>query len=105
MMLLTTAVYPPHMAQKVGETYINIMDKYPDDSSIAEPLIPAAVSSTLKGINVISIYLIKDGKLKEAMDLASSRMLEFGKIQGFRYSIETVYDASEAMALLGLEAP
>ena len=105
MMLMTTSIYPPSMAQQVGETYINIMDKYPDDPSLGEPLVPAAVSSTLEGIRVVTLYIINKGKTQEVMDLASSRMLEFGKIEGFRYSIETVYDASEAMSLLGLDAP
>jgi len=105
MMIMATIVYPPTMVQQVGETYINIMDKYPDDTSIAEPLVPAAISSTLEGIRVLSLSIIKPGKTREAMDLASNRMLAFAKIEGLRYTIEVVYDASEAMSLLGLQAP
>ncbi len=105
MLVMTTLIYPPAMADQVGQKYIEIMDKYPDDASIAESLVPAAVKATAEGIKVTAIYSAKENKIKETMDLASNRMLEFRKIEGFRYSIDIAYDAVEAMALLGLEAP
>jgi len=97
--------YPGHLADDIGKAYIDGMAKYPDDRSIAKPIIKACVNSKIPGITVIAIWQIKEGKTKEALDLASNRMLLFAKNKGFKYSIDICYDAIEAMGLLGMEAP
>ncbi len=81
------------------------MVKFPDDKTIAKPIIRACVSANIEGISVIAISQIKEGKTKEAIELASKRMLVFSKVKGFKYSLDVTYDAIEAMGLLGMEAP
>jgi len=105
MLLITTITYPPAVADQIGKKYLEIMDKYPDDASIGQSLVPAAVRSTLEGSKVVSIYNVNDGKLKEAIELATNRVFEFREIVGFQSCTEIAYDASEALGLLGLDAP
>ena len=103
--VVVTSIYPTIIAEEAGKKYIEVMKKYPLDKSIEKAVIPIAVKQTLEGIYVISITTVKQGKIKEVMDIESKRMLEFGKIKGYKYSIEIMYDAVEAMGLLGMEAP
>ena len=105
VLLMITSLYPAHLADVVGKKYIEIMKKYPIDKSIEKQIVPVAVHVKIDGIHVVSITTVKPGKFKEAMDVESKRMLEFGQIEGFKYSIDTMYDAVEAMGLLGMEAP
>ncbi len=103
--VVTNSLYPAHLGEEAGKKYIEIMKKYPIDKSIEKQIVPVAAKQTLEGIFVISITTVKQGKIKEVMDLESKRMLEFGKIEGFKYSVEIMYDAIEAMGLLGMESP
>jgi len=99
------STYPQHLSEEVGKAYIEAMKKVPDDKSIAKPVIRAAVEATLEGFRVTAFNAVKPGKLREALDLASKRMLIFGKIEGFNYSINLAYNATEAMEFIGMQAP
>ena len=103
--IIIVLTYPPHLADEVGKTYIEAMGKVPDDRAIAKPTIRAAVEATMEGMKVTAIYDVKAGKIREALDLTSNRMLIFAKIKGLRYSLNTAYNATEAMGLLGMTAP
>ena len=105
VLIVVNSLYPVTIAEEAGKKYIEIMKKYPIDKSIEKQIVPVAAKQTLEGIFVISITTVKQGKIKEVMDLESKRMLEFGKIEGFKYSVEIMYDAIEAMGLLGMESP
>ena len=105
MYILMQAQYPPQIASDVGKTYIEAMSKFPDDKTVAKPIVQACVKANIEGITVTGIAQIKEGKTKEAMEIFSGRMLVFAKLKGFRYSIDLCYDAIEAMSLIGLEAP
>ncbi len=103
--VVVTSVYPATLAEEAGKKYIEVMKKYPIDKSIEKFVVPVAAKQTLEGIYVIAITTVKQGKIKEVMDIESKRMLEFGKLEGYKYSVEIMYDAVEAMGLLGMEAP
>jgi hypothetical protein len=54
----------------------------------------------------ITVSSVQPGKVKEAMDLSSNRLLLIANdIEGFRYSINVAYDLVEAMPFVGLQAP
>ena len=99
------STYPPHLAQEVGKVYIEAMGKFPDDRAIAKPVVMAAVYTVPEGIRATGISSVKPGKLREALDLYSGRMLVFAKLEGFKYTIDIAYDAGEAMNLIGMTAP
>ena len=67
MYAIMTAVYPNDKAKEAADTYLKAMAKYPDDASLAAPIIPLAVRATHQGMKVIVIYEVKKGKLKKPL--------------------------------------
>jgi hypothetical protein len=105
--LITVIAYYPHgESENVGKKFIEVMSKYPDDPTAAEPILYGAVNATTEGIRVISVAAVKNGKVKEAIDLATRRMLEYSNaIAGFRYTLDVSYDVVEAMGILNMKSP
>ncbi len=97
--------YPHHLAEEVGKTYIEMRKKYPDDRSIAKPVVRAAVEAVDGMFRVTSFYKVKPGKLEESIDRAVERLLMFANIQGYKYTITVAYEAVEALKFIGMEAP
>jgi len=93
-------------AENVGKKFVEVMSRYPDDPSVSEAILHGAVSQTAEGIRVIGVLAVKDGKVKEAMDLETRRMLEYARaIEGFRYCIDVAYDVVEAMGVIEMKSP
>jgi hypothetical protein len=53
--VMTHCWYPNHIADEVVRKYLEVMQKYPPDESIAKPIIPAAVAATQEGLEVLSV--------------------------------------------------
>lgn len=102
MYIVVRARYPNDIATEVAKKYLEVMQKYPDDPSLGEPTVLAAVNSTQRGIAVISMTKIKKGKTEEALDYAWKRMTEFNTTRGFRYTVETWLEVTEALKLIGM---
>jgi hypothetical protein len=105
VMIMVTSWYPPTRTIEAAEKYIEVMQKIPDDPSIAEPLVTVGVNSCKDGIEVIAISNVKKGKYEEAMNLTLRRMVMFHGIEGYRYEIKTLQTLEEAMPLIGMSPP
>ncbi|MFX0006291.1 MAG: hypothetical protein ACFFAV_06125 [Candidatus Hermodarchaeota archaeon] len=105
MYIVAETWFPANKAAEVGKLYLEMMKKYPDDRSIAKPIIQSSIRSVKDGIHALGVSSIKPGKVKEAMDLLSSRLLMMASIEGYVYEIYITYDIVEAMPLVGLQAP
>ena len=105
MLLVTEMWYPAGKGSETGKIYFEAMKKFPDDKTITKPIIRTAIHATKEGLHNITISSIKPGKVKEAMDLATGRLLMFAAIEGFTYTMYIAYDLTEAMPFVGLEAP
>ena len=105
MYIVTEAWFPAKNAAEVGKLFLEMMKKYPDDRSIAKPIIQSSIRSVKDGIHALGVSSIKPGKVKEAMDLVSNRLLMMASIEGYIYEIYITYDIVEAMPLVGLQAP
>jgi hypothetical protein len=102
MYLIAESSYPSDIAKEVSQMYLKAMTKYPEDASVATPIVPAAVHATLQGLSVMIIYEPRKGKLEEAYALAVNRMVMFQEIKGFEYSFRLSYTLEEAMKAIGM---
>jgi hypothetical protein len=107
LVLIVTQHWWPHgQSEKVGKVYLDVMKKYPDDKSIAKPVLRSAIWAVKDGMFSMTVSAIQPGKVKEAMDLSSKRLLMLAEaIDGFKYEMHIAYDLVEGMPLVGLTAP
>jgi len=105
VLLVSQTWYPASQAEKAGKVYLEAMKKYPDDRALGKPILRSGIKLEKEGIHGIAVFSVKEGKFKEAMDLAVNRMLILGEIEGIKMSIDTYYDLTEAMPFVGLKAP
>ena len=107
MVLILVHTWWPHaVSADVGKAYLEVMKKYPEDRSLSKPVLTVAVKATKDGFKGLAISDIKDGKIKEAMDLDYKRMLKFGDlVKDLKYEIEIYMSGTEAMPMVGLSMP
>lgn len=103
--IITTSSYPTHKAKKVAELYFDMLKEFPPDRSIEKELVPAAVTTTDRGIRVVNISLAKAGKLEEVYHRTGKAMAMFQSIEGFEYSIRVWSTVVEALETLGMKLP
>lgn len=105
VLMMVTSYFPPDKAGEVAKSYLESLKKYPPDASIAKTL-TVGVRATKDGYIVIGIADIVKGKYEEALLRAVQSAQEFNAgIEGFRYEIESFMDITEAMPIVGMEAP
>jgi hypothetical protein len=102
MYIVTKCLYPNDKTKAVAQMYLEAMKKYPDDASVATPIVPAAAHATLQGMTVTVIYEAKKGKLEDAYAIVVKRMVMFYDIQGFQYALEIHLNLEEAMGAIGM---
>jgi hypothetical protein len=102
--VMTHCWYPNHIADEVVRKYLEVMQKYPPDESIAKPIIPAAVAATKEGLEVLSVDEAERQKIGDALERNVVFMTEFRNITGFNYEIKTWATVEEALARIGLGA-
>jgi hypothetical protein len=101
--LITRCWYPNHLVDEVAKKYMENLEKYPPDESVSKTIVPAAVSATKKGIEVISIEEVERQKLGDALEREALFMAEYRNINGFRYETKTWATVEEAMKYIGME--
>jgi hypothetical protein len=56
-----------------------------------------------KGMKVLSIYEADDARIKESIIELTKIYVQFNGIEGFRYEIEPMLTAIEALVVLGMK--
>ena len=102
MYLFVSEVYPNETAKEVANLYIKAITQYPHNESLAVPIVPVAVRTTLKGIECISIYEVKKGKADEAITYVSTRLAMFHDIKGYRWTTNLYLNLEEGLKLIGM---
>jgi hypothetical protein len=102
MYIIITSLYPNDKVKEAANMYVKAMTKYPNDASLATPVVPVAVRATLQGIRVISVQEVKKGKAEDAHALAANRMGMFNDIAGYRWTIKTFLNLEEALKTIGM---
>jgi hypothetical protein len=100
--IITRVWYPPDKAEEVGKKYLEILEKYPPDESLAKTIVPAAVGSTKDGLEAILISEVERQKVGDALEREANLMAEFRYIEGFNWEIKTWSTAAEALQRIGL---
>ncbi|MFW9890540.1 MAG: hypothetical protein ACFFER_20390 [Candidatus Thorarchaeota archaeon] len=103
--IVTRTSYPTHKVPEVAKRYLEVMEKYPPDETLIEPVVPASVKATERGISTIGISLAKEGKLEEALSRTIQSMVMYHDIEGYEYSVEVQYTVVEALSYIGMSAP
>ncbi|MFX0155694.1 MAG: hypothetical protein ACFE9Q_14320 [Candidatus Hodarchaeota archaeon] len=105
VLMVVTSYFPIDKASEAAKNYIKSLQKYPPDPSLAKT-ITIGVRATKDGYKVIGIGDIVKGKYEEALLRQIQSAQEFNaSIEGYRYKIETFMDITEAMPIVGMEAP
>ena len=106
VLIITQTWYPASQAEKAGKVYLEAMKKFPDDRALGKPILRSAIKMTEKGLHGIAVFSVKEGKIKEAMDLQANRLLMFSNaIEDIKMSMDIYYDLVESMPFVGLAAP
>jgi len=93
---LATATFPPHKATEVGKAFPNT-PKLPD--FVKTLFIFIVPSSDIKSY---ALYEIPDDKAHEGYIALTKRMTGYFGIEGYKFTIEPLLTANEALALIGL---
>lgn len=99
--VIITCWYPPHLAQKVAQKYLDSLQKLPVPSTVKR-VVPAASTSSQDGIIVLNVDEVKEEDLGAVMDYTGKFMVEFIEIEGFRYEVKIYNTVSEGLKNIGL---
>jgi hypothetical protein len=100
MFLVTTTIYPPDKAVQVAKKFIKATEKpFP---SFMKRLYVLTGPGGAVGMKVLGIYEVDDAKLKEGIKEINKYYAQFFDVEGFRYDVEPMLPAAEAIPLLGI---
>ncbi|MFX1451628.1 MAG: hypothetical protein ACFFCM_12335 [Promethearchaeota archaeon] len=103
--IVVTAWYPSDLAKTVAEKYFEMLKKMPFDRSLGKETIPVAVTTNKRGIKVLSVMEVKQGKLEDAIAWVGKRMAMFIDIKGYEYSERIWSTVIEALDSIGMSLP
>jgi len=98
MYIITRMVYPASKAKEVANRFLEVMQKFPPDESLGNRVVPLATRRTRKGVETISVFEVKEGRLEQALNRTSQLYQMFSDIDGFEKSID-VYGAAEQVLM------
>ena len=104
MLIMVTCWIPPDKSAEAAKKFVEVMQKIPFER-FEKPLLMLGGRPVKDGIKAISIGEVEKGKYEEAVSIVWRRMIEFDDIKGFRYEIEPLLTAEEALPMIGLTPP
>lgn len=105
VMVVNTSWFPTSKSSEVGKKYLEILKQFPPDKTISKVIVPVGVRTTTEGMKSFTINEVKEGKLKEFMNLAYQQILIYSKIEGYQAEMEFYMSGAEALSLVGLKMP
>jgi hypothetical protein len=100
--IVTRCWYPLNKADQVAKKYIETIEKYPPDESLAKTIVPAAINSSKGGLEALMIQDVETQKVGEAIERGILMMIEMREIEGFTYQIKPWSKVEEALQRIGL---
>jgi len=105
VMVVSTSWFPTSKSSEVGKKYLEVLKQFPRDKTISKVIVPVGVRTTTEGMKSFTISEVKEGKLKEFMDLAYKQILIYSEIEGYKTEMEFYLSGVEALPLVGLKMP
>jgi len=105
VMVVSTSWFPTSKSAEVGKKYLEVLKQFPPDKTISKLIVRVGVRTTPEGMKAFSISEVKEGKLKEFMNIAYKQILLYSEIEGYRNDMEYYMSGAEALPLVGLEMP
>ncbi len=103
--LVSFSRWPGESTVEMVKKAIVVDKKFPPDESLGETLVPNAINADMDGIKSISVTLVKEGKLEEAIRRSMAMANMYLTVPGFKYSIETWSTIEEAYSSIGQSPP
>ena len=94
--------YPTHKVPEVAKRYLEMVEKFPQDKTLSEAVVPSSIKATEQGIEVMGISLVKEGKLEEALSRTTQMMVMYHDIEGYEYSVEVQNTVWEGLEFIGM---
>ena len=99
MFVMVTHTYPFKSAVQVGKVGVEVLAKAPPPH--VERL-GTYVTTGGDGLKVYVLHEIEKGHVQEGIKELTKRMVPFYSIEGWKYTLETLMTAEEALPLIGL---
>ncbi|MCK4479886.1 MAG: hypothetical protein KAV01_05110 [Candidatus Lokiarchaeota archaeon] len=103
--IVTTIIFPSHKAPEAAKKFLEALSKYPEDESLGETAVNAAIKTSTFGIRVLNVATVKKGKLEESLTRGNEILAMYNEIEGFEYTMEVWQEPAEALATLGMKMP
>jgi len=101
MHIMLTTTCPPDKTVEVATRYVKVQQENPLPPFIKT--VGVFVTSSLEsGTKTYLIYELEAGKENEGLQEIGRRIVPFMDIEGYRYHIEPVFPAEEAISMLPL---
>ena len=104
--IMTTAWFPAQQAKAFGKKVLEGLKKFPEDKTIAKDVFRGGVAASEEGIKVITLVEVVKGQIGKALARTNEAGIWYAEgIDGYKYKIETLMSAAEAMGAIGLKMP
>ena len=103
--IIAEAWWPTDITQEVADKYLEMLKEFPFDRSLGKETIPIASTTSKKGVKILSIMEVKQGKLEEALTWVGRRILPFQSIKGYEFKIRLWNTVVESLEPLGMSLP
>ena len=103
--IIVTGWFPVQKGIEVAKKYVEERKKNPLDRSLGKVILDSALRVVKGKVKAISISKVKEGKLDEALIRTQNDMVAYHELEGYKYTIEVLFDVVEALEMVGIKAP
>ena len=96
--------WPAGKAKEVAKKVIEVTKEFPEDKTLAKRVLACARASK-DGINGLTAWEVKSGKLEEALIRVGTAALRYAEIEGYQYDIKTYVTDIEAFSMINMKPP
>ena len=100
--IVVKTCFPNERATEAANKYLEVIEKYPPDDSIAKVILDSAIDADENGIHGLSVSQPQEGKLEEALRRTEEIMVEYLSVPDYRWEIKLWSTPEEALKYIGM---